>query len=73
MTASESGDGAGLIPFVSVADFLLSGLRRSGRHLVRILVVGIFASSSIWEGISDWILRRRNYTIINSNGCPEHE
>lgn len=59
LTASEPEDGAGLIPFVSVDDFLLSGLRRSGRHLVRILVVGIFASSSVWEGISDWSLGRR--------------
>ena len=56
-TASELGDGAGLIPFVSMAKFLLSGLRRSGRHLVRILVVRIFASSSVWEGISHWGLR----------------
>lgn len=45
--ASEPGDGAGLIPFVSVMESLLSGLRMLGRHLVRILVVGIFASSSI--------------------------
>lgn len=47
--ASESDNGVGLIPFVSVMDFLLSGLRMLGRHLVRILVVGIFASSSIWN------------------------
>lgn len=47
LTASEPEDGAGLNPFVSVTDFLSSGLRILGRHLVRILVVGIFASSSI--------------------------